>query len=127
VPIQLTFRSAADHLRFEMAGQRPPAGYVEELVGAWQDVAAECRARGLDRVLGVSHIAGAASDVDLYQVSVRLPAILRGSVRKAALVVLGGDQALRVNMFAENVAVNRGVNGRVFDDEARALAWLRED
>lgn len=127
VSIQITFHPAGDHLRFELTGERPQVGYLEEIVGAWQRMAAECRARGLDRALGVTRIPGAPSTIDLYQASVRLPEILAGSVRKVALVVLGGEQALRANLFAENVAVNRGVNGRVFDDEARALAWLRED
>ena len=124
--IQVTFHQAGDHLRFELTGERPPKGYLEELLGAWQQMADQCRALGLERALGVSRIAGAASITDMYQAGVRLPGILAGSVRKVALVVLGGEEALRANLFAENVAVNRGVHGRVFDDEARALAWLRE-
>lgn len=127
VSIQISFQHAGDHLRFELTGERPAAGYAEELVAVWQRMAGECRASGLERALGVSRIQGAANSMDLYQASRRLPEILAGSVRKVALVILADQQALRANLFAENVAVNRGVNGRVFDEEARALAWLRED
>jgi hypothetical protein len=33
------------------------------------------------------------------------------------------DQS-EINQFAELVAVNRGLNGKIFNDEGQAVAWL---
>ena len=56
-----------------------------------------------------------------------VPGILGGAVRRLAFAVLGNEEAFRANLFFENVAVNRGLEARVFDDEDKALEWLRTD
>lgn len=46
----------------------------------------------------------------------------RGTISRMALVNRPVD--ILLDSFAENVAVNRGVNLRVFSDIDRAIAWL---
>ena len=76
-------------------------------------------------MLAVNGLTGPASHVDVFDISRQLPALLRGAVHRIAFVILGGEQDMKVSRFAEDVAVNRGLDGRVFGDEDAALAWLR--
>lgn len=90
----------------------------------WTAVAAECRARGKTRVLVIETFKEKGPLVDVYHVAAELPRITRG-IRVAFVDRDLGDA--EENMFAETVAVNRGANGRLFGDEAAAIAWLESD
>lgn len=124
MPFRFSMQVQGDYLRFEVGGERVPGETVPEMLKVWALVADECRARGVARVLGVNGLTGPTSQLDVFEISRQLPAVLGGAVRKVAFVILGGEEALRASFFAENVAVNRGLNGRVFADEGAALAWL---
>ena len=50
--------------------------------------------------------------------------IMRGSISKTALV--GREDQMLPDNFVENVAVNRGVNLKIFTDIEEAIAWLKE-
>jgi hypothetical protein len=125
MPYRFSMQVNGDHLRFEVSGKRVPGELVPEMLKLWALVADECRAHGVTRVLGVNGLRGPASHVDVFDISKQLPALLGGAVHRIAFVILGGAQAMKVSQFAEDVAVNRGLNGRVFADEQSALAWLR--
>jgi len=120
----LTFGRHADYLRFDVSGVRVPGALTDDMVRVWTGVADECRASGLDRVLGINRLTGPAPSLEVFQIGQQVPVILGGAVRKLAFVIAGGEEAMRANLFFENVAVNRGLDGRVFDDEAAALDWL---
>jgi hypothetical protein len=124
MPFRFSMQVKGDHLRFEVGGERVPGETVPEMLKVWALVAEECRARGVTRVLGVNRLTGPTSQMDVFEISRQLPAVLGSAVRRIAFVILGGEEALKVSFFAENVAVNRGLNGRVFADEGSALAWL---
>jgi hypothetical protein len=126
MPMRLSIEARGEYLRFEATGERVRGETVPEALRMWSLVAEECRATGLDRVLGINRVTGKPVALDIFQISSRLPAILAGAVRKVAFVIVGDQELVRASLFAENVAVNRGVNGRVFEDETRALAWLLE-
>ena len=49
---------------------------------------------------------------------------MRGFLSKMALV--GREDQMLLDSFVENVAVNRGVNLKIFTDFEEALAWLEE-
>jgi hypothetical protein len=59
--------------------------------------------------------------MDVYAVAEQLPAIVRGL--KVAFVDERLDE-MSQNQFAEDVAVNRGMFGRVFADVDVAEQWL---
>ena len=125
MPLGLTFSRDGDVLRFEVSGVRVPGELTGEMIAVWKRVAEECRAAGCQRVIGVNHLSGPVSSVEVYQIGLQVPGILGGAVHRLAFVVLGDEEAYRANLFFENVAVNRGLEARIFDDEAKALAWLR--
>lgn len=89
----------------------------------WNEIAEECRRRGLGRLLVVEHFQTCVSIAEVYDVAQRLPAIVRGL--RVAFVDENAEE-YDANTFGENVAVNRGAIGRVFRDEASAREWLRE-
>ena len=125
MPYRFSMQLNGDYLRFEVSGRRVPGEVVPEMLRLWGLVADECRAHGVTRVLAVNRLSGPASHLDVFDISKQLPALLGGAVRRIAFAILGGEQAMKVSRFAEDVAVNRGLNGRVFADEQSALAWLR--
>jgi len=125
MPFGLTFSRDGDLLRFEVTGVRVPGELTGEMIAVWTRVAQECRASGLCRVVGVNRLAGAVPATEVYQIGQQVPGILGGAVRRLAFVVLGDREAFRANQFFENVAVNRGLEARVFDDETKAMDWLR--
>ena len=49
---------------------------------------------------------------------------MRGFLSKTALV--GREDQMFPDNFVENVAVNRGVNIKIFTDIEEAIAWLKE-
>lgn len=124
MPFRFSMQVKGDYLRSEVSGERVPGEMVPEMLKLWKLVADECRARGVSRVLAVNELTGPTSQLEVFQISKQLPVVLAGAVHKVAFVIRGGAEALEVSLFAENVAVNRGLNGRVFADEDTALAWL---
>jgi len=125
MPFGLTFSREGDVLRFEVTGVRVPGELTGEMIAVWTRVAQECRASGLRRVVGVNRLTGPVPATEVYQIGQQVPGILGGAARRLAFVVLGDREAFRANQFFENVAVNRGLEARVFDDEAKAMDWLR--
>jgi alkanesulfonate monooxygenase SsuD/methylene tetrahydromethanopterin reductase-like flavin-dependent oxidoreductase (luciferase family) len=88
----------------------------------WNEIAQACRARGYKRMLVVEHFRQNAPMGEMFVVASKIPEIIRG------LTVAFVDEVLaqyESNRFGEDVAVNRGADGRVFKDEASALAWLQ--
>jgi len=125
MPFALNFSRDGDLLRFEVSGVRVPGELTGEMIAVWTRVAEQCRAADCHRVIGVNHLSGPVSSTEVYQIGLQVPGILGGAVRRLAFVVLGNEEAFRANLFFESVAVNRGLEARIFADEAKALEWLR--
>jgi hypothetical protein len=90
-------------------------------------VANECRVRGSYRILSINRLSGSAPTTDAFEIARAIPPLFRGTSVKLAQIVLGDDESKRVNRFAEDVTVNRGVRARHFSDEGAALAWLLDE
>ncbi len=58
--------------------------------------------------------------VEDYEHATLVVGVLRGCARRVALL----DELSDDTQFFETVCVNRGLNLRLFDDEAAALEWL---
>jgi hypothetical protein len=125
MPFGLTFSREGDILRFDVSGVRVPGELTGEMIAIWTRVAEECRAAGVNCVLGVNHLTGPVPATEVYHIGQQVPGILGGAVRRMAFVVLGNREAFRANLFFEDVAVNRGLEARIFDDETKAMDWLR--
>lgn len=101
-----------------------PVDTVPTSLAYWNAVAEECRRRDRAKLLVVEDFQTAAPLPDVFQVAEKLPSIVRGI--QVAFVDRRIDE-FEANKFGEDVAVNRGAHGRVFADEASAIAWLEED
>jgi len=122
--LRFSIENAGAYLRFEVSGERVPDELTANMLEVWSRVAEASRESGLDRVIGINRLTGPVPTLEVFHIGQKVPGLLLPAVRKLAFVVLGGDEALRANLFFENVSVNRGLAGRVFDDEAKALEWL---
>ncbi|MCU0304229.1 MAG: hypothetical protein MUC56_09260 [Thermoanaerobaculales bacterium] len=104
-----------------LGGTRSP----ETLLAAAAETVARCASSGRDRVLiDIRAMRGGLDTLETFDVAGRqIPAQagVRSIVRAAVLD--RPDNLARIGFF-ETVAVNRGLNLRVFANEARAIGWL---
>lgn len=121
---EFSIQALADHIRVEISGDRVAGRYVQDMITGWSRVAAECRARHCNRVLCINRLGGSAPTGDAFEIAAAIPPMFRDTVVRMAQVVQGDAGSRSANQFAEDVAVNRGLNGRNFGDEGAALAWL---
>lgn len=89
----------------------------------WSEIAQRCREIDARRLLVVEDLAERAQVLDVYEVAAGLVALGFARIR-IAFVDLQLDE-LPMMLFAETVARNRGIDGRVFRDVATAEAWLQ--
>lgn len=118
-PYRLTLKHRTGYLYAHVEGKEDS---YEISRAYWQEIADECKAHNFQKVLVVEEIAGCGSVAEAYQVSSELPKMGFTHV-KVAFVDRYLDQQ-ETNQFAELVAVNRGINGKMFNDEAEAEKWL---
>lgn len=118
VPFTIVYE---DRGRFLYASVTGSQDSLEVSRAFWTAIGEECRRRGFDRVLVIESFEQKGPLADVYEVASELPQIMRG-IRIAFIDRELGD--LEQNMFAETVALNRGATGKLFMDEARAVAWL---
>src|SRR5262245_23172478 len=97
----------------------------ENVAGYLQDVLRECIARNCFRLLIEQRLEGPRlGAMDVFDVVSEGARSARGKMKEIAYVdVYAKDDLMQ---FAEHVAVNRGVFGRVFKTVAAAEAWLIE-
>lgn len=90
----------------------------------WQEIADEVGRLGALRVLIDENIVESISVSDVFRLASEIPAMGFGRAR-IAFVDRYLDQN-EVNEFGELVAVNRGANGKIFNDLPTAEKWLLE-
>ena len=91
----------------------------------WLEIAAEVSRNGSQCVLIDENIEEGAQMADAFRLASELPKMGFGSTR-IAFVDRYLDQN-EVNEFGELVAVNRGLNGKVFNNKDQAVEWLLSD
>lgn len=118
-PYRLTFEHRPGYLYAHVEGKEDS---YEISRAYWQEVANECKAHGYRKVLVVEDISECGTVAEAYQVSSELPKMGFTHI-KVAFVDRYVEQQ-ETNQFAELVAVNRGVNGKIFNDVTEAEKWL---
>ncbi len=113
------FEERPDYLLALFRGNTPG---IEAVLDIWREVAEQCHQRGYDKVLVDEDWKGQITFSKINQFAEQLPKIGFIGI-KLAFLDRQIDQHL-MNQFGENVAVNRGVNGKVFCDYSKAEAWL---
>jgi len=115
---RITFDSRPDYLYALVEGN---AGTFEISIGYWREIAAECEARQVSKLLIEEDIADMVSVADMYNIASEIPPMYRGVT--IAFVDRRAEQS-ELNAFGELVALNRGVVGKLFTNVAAAEKWL---
>jgi hypothetical protein len=119
----VALREYPDHLRVEVSGEWTPGHELEDAVDVWTQVADCCRKSGLTRILSVWDVPGRLPPLVAYElVGARASGAWDRRFR-LALVQLR-EERFKDSQFVETLAVNRGYNVRVFDNEPDARSWL---
>lgn len=118
---QLTVEKRQTYVHTKVVGERTPENAIRFL----NDSYVACATRGLSALLLEMHLSGPClTTTNIFDViSNRVPDALK--LRKIAYVEGSVDDAT-MPAFAVTVAVNRGVNVRLFPDVASAAIWLSE-
>jgi hypothetical protein len=107
-----------------LGGVRTP----ETLMEAASRVTAFCRARGIARVLiDLRPMSGGLDTLETYEVAGHELPKQRNVRRFLRSAILDHPENIERIRFFETVAVNRGLNVRVFADEENAVEWLVAD
>lgn len=118
-PYQLTFLEQHEYLHAFVEGERDTYDISRAY---WQEIADRVSEVGASRVLIEENIEEPGSFADVFRLASEIPTMGFGRARIAFF-----DRYLdhnEINEFGELVAVNRGVNGAIFNDLETAVQWL---
>jgi hypothetical protein len=118
-PYDLTFEHRNGYLYAYVEGDNDS---YEISRAFWQEIADAVSQTGAGKVLIDENIVQSVSIAEVFQLASELPKMGFGSTR-IAFVDRYLDQH-EVNSFGELVAVNRGLNGKAFNDVGEAESWL---
>jgi hypothetical protein len=119
---QFTVEQRPTHVHTKVVGERTPANTLRFL----RDSCAACVSGGHQAVLLEMHFSGPSlTTASVFEV-VASQVYDAVKLRKIAYVEGSVDDAA-MPAFAVDVAVNRGVNVRLFRDVASAASWLAEE
>jgi len=118
MPYIIAFEETPEYLHARVTGERTPKNLLRYL----EDSLAATVASGRSMVLLEMHFTGPSlsSSALVNAISLVVPDAMK--LKKVALVeAAGGDPAMS---FAETVALNRGVNAKLFHSVGEAAQWL---
>lgn len=116
-PYRLTFEQRDGYLYAYVEGEEDS---YDISIAYWQETADEAKRLGVGSVLIEENITGTGSVLDAYRFAAD---IARMGFGRVAFVDRQLDHQ-EVNAFAELVALNRGLNCKIFNDINAAEAWL---
>lgn len=122
MPYKTTSSEQDGVLRIKTQGKRNK----DDTRAFWIQVADECRARKIERVLLVNELTGPTSVTDTYNLAAR-PEDLGMSRDIQIAVVAQNADTFHNNHFASLVAENRGWRVKTFGNESDAIRWLQSD
>jgi hypothetical protein len=113
---------ADDYLHVRVTGDNTP----EDVAGYLEQVRCVCGEYGYSRVLIEENLTGPGfTTVDVYDVVSAASEGVAPALRHIAFVDTNPAHDFTQMEFAETVAVNRGLNVKVFHDVPSATAWIR--
>lgn len=93
---------------------------LNNLIALMKEASDFCAAEHSEKLLvSIYNMPGKVSTLDRFELGIQGTLIFRAKI-KIALVYRKDE----LNFFAENVAVNRGMNARIFSDMNEAKNWL---
>jgi hypothetical protein len=111
-----------DYLHIRVTGDNTP----EDVIGYLDQIRQACVDHGCPKVLIEENLTGPPfGTVDVYDVVDTASRGVAPAIQHIAFVDTNPAHDFAQMKFAETVAVNRGVNIKVFRDIASAKAWIR--
>ena len=93
--------------------------------GYWTEVAEECKRIDAKKVMIVEDLPSETSMAEVYQLANELPNMGFYGVKVA--FVDGHIDQQEINQFGELVAINRGLYGKIFNNEPDAEQWIADN
>lgn len=115
---RLTTEERQGYLYAKMTGEQDS---YESTMAAVTELAGICLARRVTRLLVEHDMPGRLSTLDVYKMATRLPDLYQGV---DVAFVIHRSQIPDNPQFLEDVARNRGAQGRLFATVGEAEAWL---
>ncbi len=111
-----------NYLHIIVTGDNTP----EDVAAYLEQIRRVCTEQGFARVLIEEHLTGPSFEtVDIYDVVSAASKGVAPAIRYVAFVDTNPEHDFAEMQFAETVAVNRGVNLKVFRDLPSATEWIR--
>jgi hypothetical protein len=93
---------------------------LENMKDLFATIVSKSEERGYNHVLlNTNAVAGSIPELDRFLLGEHAASLWRPKLKMAIV-----SQPENINKFAENVAVNRGANLQILDDDEKALEWL---
>lgn len=121
-PYKLTFEERPQYLYAYVEGENDS---YEISRAYWDEVAEKVKLLNSSRVLIDENIVESGTFADVYKLASEIPDMGFGRAKLAFVDRFLGQSD--INEFGELVALNRGANGRVFNDIRMAEEWLLAD
>jgi hypothetical protein len=116
----IAYEDRGDYLYVHMEGPES----ISAAIQFWEDLSEKAKEEGLERFLIVDEVTGKLSEMEIFELSVRISCLFPGA--KIAYVD-PKEETFELNKFGGLVVMNRGVLARVFRTEKEAVVWLKED
>ena len=107
------------YVRVESIGQKTS----EFSRSLWQDISKVCEANQCFHVMGIAYSSNAVSEMDAFKLADSMREVMHQNTYRLAWVELNSAQIERTK-HAETVLRNRGLPGRLFENEDDAIKWL---
>jgi hypothetical protein len=117
---EITFEERQGYLYAFVSGEKDSAAVSLE---SWRRVLEACYRLGYTRLMVEEDFPNQPTALEIYTVVSEVARMVTAPLRIA--FVDRRSEHRELNLFGENVAVNRGVSGRIFDNTEQAESWLR--
>ena len=120
---KVNFKENVEYLRVEISGTRTRSREVDDAIKVWSQVAEIGKAKNITHILAIIEITGFMPTMASFDIGNLAEKF--GWRRSFKLAVVTSDEESRkANLFTETVAVNRGFDVKIFDNEQNAKIWL---
>jgi hypothetical protein len=120
---KIVLQEKKDYIRLEITGTGIPANEKYDAANVLARVADICNVKQIHRVLVISKMTGNLSPLAAYSIA-DLPEEYGWSRSFKLAIVDLNEEYRKGNTFIETVAVNRGYDVKVFENEKDAKDWL---
>lgn len=125
MPYKIDIQKQSDHLRVEVSGERTEDSAEQNARELWRKLIDLCWKYELRKILAISSLSGRFPTSGVFNIASNPQELGVDLSFRIGLVELN-EESLEDMRFAESVALNRGAQFQVFDNEAEAKTWLFE-